>query len=72
MLIGNRLLKPPGRAGRTVEIDSKTDIEGAPEVGDRAQVKAVTNSDGHLLALKIEKKDSGSEGESSSTPESDD
>jgi hypothetical protein len=58
--------------GRTVGIDSNTDIEGAPEVGDRAQVKAVTYSDGSLLALKIEKKDSGSEGESSSTPEGDD
>jgi hypothetical protein len=58
--------------GRTVGIDSETDIEGAPEVGDRAQVKAVTYSDGSLLARKIERKDSGSEGESSPTPEGDD
>jgi len=58
--------------GRTVKIDSKTEIDGAPELGDQVQVKAVTNTDGSLLALKIEKRDSGSEGESSSTPTKDD
>jgi hypothetical protein len=59
-------------AGRVVLIDSHTDIEGSPEVGDRVQVKVFTKADGSLQAEKIENQDSGSGGEGSSTPSHDD
>lgn len=58
--------------GRAVQIDSHTEIEGSPRVGDKVQVKAFTKSNGGLLASKIEKQDSGSDGEGSSTPSNDD
>ena len=59
-------------AGRTVEVDSRTDIEGSPHVGDRVQVQVVTNADGSLRAVQIQRQDSGSDGEGSGDPSHDD
>jgi hypothetical protein len=43
--------------GQPVQIDSDTDIEDDPQVGDTVKVKAVQLSDGTLVAEKIEKED---------------
>ncbi len=43
--------------GTPVLIDGSTEIEGDPEVGDEVKVEAERQSDGQLLAMKIEKKD---------------
>ncbi len=40
--------------GYTIAITSKTVIRGAPEVGRRAQVRALQRPDGSLIALEIE------------------
>ena len=40
-------------AGRTVTVDRRTTIIGRPEVGLKAKVKALVQSDGELLALVI-------------------
>lgn len=43
--------------GKMVTIDSNTKIEDNPMVGDFVEVKVTVQSDGTLLALKIEKED---------------
>lgn len=53
--------------GRVAQIDSHTDMEGPPKVGDRVQVEIFTRSNSDLLAVKIEKQVSESDGEGSST-----
>jgi hypothetical protein len=58
--------------GRVVAIDSQTEINGSPEVGDQVKVKVFTKSDGSLQAVKIEKGDSQSEEGATATPEHDD
>jgi hypothetical protein len=44
-------------SGTPVIIDSNTEIEDDPQVGDTVKVEAVTQSNGQLLATKIEKED---------------
>jgi len=47
--------------GKMVTVDGSTKIEDNPMVGDFVEVKVTVQSDGTLLALKIEKEDMGNE-----------
>ena len=44
-------------AGRTIEVTPSTEIEGEPQVGSTAKVKALVGSDGAFTALEIEIKE---------------
>jgi hypothetical protein len=54
--------------GRDVMINSATEIRGAPQVGKTAEVKAVRDHSGVLIARRIEVKSGGDQPEASKTP----
>jgi hypothetical protein len=57
--------------GRTVKIETSTEIDGSPQTGDTVHVTGFTSSDGSRVADKIEKQHSESEGEGSGSSSDD-
>lgn len=57
--------------GMTFVIDSSTKLKGDPQLGDFVEVKYVSQSDGSLLALKIEAEEEDDDSEDSSDEDSD-
>jgi hypothetical protein len=49
-------------SGKTVLVNSSTQLEGNPAVGDTVEVKAQQGADGTLTAMRIQKEDSGNGG----------